>query len=623
MRLGQILIEADLISAKQLSNGLEYGQGKGIALGRVLKLLKVMKEADIERALHAQKLIRMGLSPNLALEALKKAVKEQRPLEDALHSKHLESLSAEADAVAVPVKSDSAAKKEADFLEIDYAASVEELLKVGDKLLLIDDCAGAESNYLHARKVLEKRLGRNHVDLCPILNRLGNTFMATERFEDAEECYEEVLVLRIRAFAPDDPQVAQAYESLADLNKAREDEEQAMENFRFALDILEKKLPAQLGLYASILRKIAAYSEKKKQEEPRKQPIGELLKAAGLLSETQMQDALKTSKQSREPVGAVLRKSGMVCERDFQSALKAQFYVRQAVLTEELAADLLARASRRAISLERLLHEANILASDESRFETYREIAVALDQLVSAESSKEGAEEEMALIAHKVARLYEQVGDQHQAEIYYSRALKVWSKELKCDLNVAATFSSLAKLKISQGRFAEAQPLLMKALELRQSSLGAQHEDTIETLEDIAELELEYQGNAAGAMNFLNSAFLSRQALGHVDGQLFRAVALQADCYAEMGNFSNAESLYMKAVEHAQAGFGSASPALAAVSEKLGNLYLKQEEFKKSAAQFEYAMRILKVAGKLEDAKSESLKEKIEKAKNAGNALAG
>ena len=72
MRIGQILIEADLISPKQLSNGLEYGKAKHIALGRVLKLLRVMEEPDIERALETQKLIRLGLSPVIGVESLKR-----------------------------------------------------------------------------------------------------------------------------------------------------------------------------------------------------------------------------------------------------------------------------------------------------------------------------------------------------------------------------------------------------------------------------------------------------------------------------------------------------------------------------------------------------------------------
>jgi len=77
----------------------------------------------------------------------------------------------------------------------------------------------------------------------------------------------------------------------------------------------------------------------------------------------------------------------MIGDRELQSALKAQFCVRQGVLSEQLAVDLLSRASRRDISLQRLLHEAGVLVSDQEKFDLYREIAAELDHLVAAESS--------------------------------------------------------------------------------------------------------------------------------------------------------------------------------------------------------------------------------------------
>lgn len=268
MRIGQILIEADLVTAKQLSTGLEYGSAKHIALGRVLKLLKIMDEDDIERALQTQKLIRMGLSPVVAMAALKKAVVEKMSLEAALQGRYQEYLNG---AVTPPP-----ADAKPNFVDVDYSASPDKLIEKGDKLLLEDKCADAEAHYVQARLVQEKLLGRNHINIASVLIRLGNAYMATGRFKEAEECYEEVLILRMRAFPSDDPQIAQAHENLADLHVAWGNEADAMESFQQALDILEKKLPAQLGIYASILRKIAA-AVKAPTNEPKKQPIGELL----------------------------------------------------------------------------------------------------------------------------------------------------------------------------------------------------------------------------------------------------------------------------------------------------------------------------------------------------------
>lgn len=606
MRIGQILIEADLISPKQLSNGLEYGKAKHIALGRVLKLLKVLQESDIEKTLEAQKLIRMGLSPVIGVEALKQSVKSGCSLQKAIQDRHKDALNnLDKDAVAAPQSND--------FVDVDYAASAEKLIEKGDKLLLEDNCAQAEKHYLAAKAVMEKTLGRNHIDLASVFSRLGNAYMATDRFEKAEECYEEVLILKMKAFASSHPQIAQAYESLADLYKASGQEEQARENYLMALDILEKGLPSSLSLYSSILRRIAASAQLTAAKDARPQPIGELLKTAGLISEEKLNSALRIAKQTRAPLGVVLREQNMVNAIDLQSSLKSQMYIRQGVLTEELAVDLMARASRRGISLERLLHEAGILAQDNARFELYREIAVELDRLVAAETG--GTEQaEMAPIAYNLAGLYEQVGDRPQAEIYYQRALKIWGAETRGDILAAKACSALAKILVAQDRKMEAIPLLHKALEHRQQALGTNHDETLDTLEDIAELEIDQQ-NAAGAFMFLRSAFGSRTELGQEESKLMRPVLLLGDCAILMGNLEEAETQYLKALELAQSGFGSASLPLVAVAEKLGDLYVELSRFNDASRQYNYGLLILKRAGKLDSDSANRLHVKVSNTK--------
>lgn len=607
MRIGQILIEADLISPKQLSNGLEYGKAKHIALGRVLKLLRVMEEPDIERALETQKLIRLGLSPVIGVESLKRAIKQQISLQQAIQERYKNALD--------DLSSDAAsAKPSGNFVEVDYAAAPEKLIEKGDQLLITDQCAEAEAHYLAARAVIERTLGKTHIDIAAVLSRLGNAYMATERFDEAEECYEEVLIVKMKAFPPSHPQIAQAYESLADLYKAKGDEEQARENYLQTLDILEAGLPASLSLYATILRRIAASAQQSASKEVRPQPIGELLKAAELLSEEQLQTALRISKQSRTPVGTVLREQKMVTELDLQSSLKSQFYIRQAVLSEALAIDLLRRASRRGISLERLLHEAGILAQEENKFETYREIAVELDRLVAAETTHGANHEELAPIAYQVASLYEQTGDRSQAEVYYNRALKIWGSENRADINAARACSALAQIYVAQGRKVEAIPLLHKALEHRQQALGSNHDETLETLEHIAEAEIE-QENAPAAFSFLRAALSTREEMGQDEGKLLRAVLLMGDCYKLLGNDQQAEEHYKRAIQLAQAGFGSASLALVAVVEKLGDLYFEQKQFQSACKQYDYGVIILKRAGKLDSDSGNRLQLKSSNAK--------
>lgn len=601
MRIGQILIEAELISAKQLSAGLEYGKSKGIFLGRAMKLLNYLQEPDVERALKAQKLIRLGLSPVVAIEALKRAVKENLNIEDALQERYSEQVS------ELGLELDSPS------IVIDKSASPEQLVANGDKHLIEDECRAAEANYLAALELLIGKLGQENLELCPVLVRLGNTYMATDRYSEAENCYTRVLDLRSQLLEENHPQIAQALDNLADLFRALAKDQQATDFYLRALDVLEGHLPSQLSSYASVLRKVTSLSAKQSaQNTSRQLPVGELLKAAGILSEAQVQSALRMSKQSNIPVGVVLRENCMVTDREMQSALKAQFCLKHGILTEALAVDLLARASRREISMERLLHEAGVLASDESKYETYHEIAIELDRLVAVESSSVGSQKDAAPIAFKLGALYEQVGDSAQAEIYYSRALRTWGSEVQGDLSVARTCTALARIQQSQNRNEEVVSLLSKALEHREHALGANHEETISTLEELAEAEIE-KWELASAFKHLQQALEARERLAQEGSKLLKVVVLLGDCHSKRKEYEEAKNEYNRAMKIVQEAFGSGSHVLAAIIERMGDMYLKQDLAKTAVAQFNYALLILQGAGKSDSAAAQALQAKVAK----------
>ena len=600
MRIGQILLEAELITPKQLSDGLLYGKAKNIFIGRAVRLLKFVEEDNIDRALQAQKLINMGLSPVRAVEALKRAVKEGTAIDKALQDELVPSVAAEPHAPVVANKDNSP----------------EVLIKEGDALLLEDCCVEAEEHYKLALANMEGSLGVEHIDLAPVLVRLGNAFLATHDFDKAKECYDRVLGIRTKSLPENHPQIAQTHESLADLYNARGEDAQAVESFLTALDILETNLPGQLGAYASILKKVTS-AQTHKPEQGKTLPIGEILKAAGLLPPRDLETALRMSKQQSLPLGIVLRENCMVGDRELQSALKAQFCVRQGVLTEQLAIDLLTRAARRDISLERLLHEAGVLVTDSERFDVYRQIASDLDKLVAAESSAVKTQQDLAPIAYRLGTLYEQIGDQPQAEVYYQRALTIWGAAGDKDLTAAKTCISLAKIFQSQRRMEEVVPLLLKALEHRQHVLGNSHDETIETLEDLSEAQLDY-GLYKEALDHAQKAISYREELGQEGTNLLRSVILQGDSMVKLKDYEGAQLAYKRAMVIAQPPGSKPTAALAAVMERQGDLYDNQKLSKVAVPLYKSALMILEAAGKKDSKASENLKKKISKLDEAG-----
>jgi tetratricopeptide (TPR) repeat protein len=82
---------------------------------------------------------------------------------------------------------------------------------------------------------------------------------------------------------------------------------------------------------------------------------------------------------------------------------------------------------------------------------------------------------------------YKSQGRYAEAQPLYLQALELW-KRLLGEEHPAVTTSlnNLAGLYKSQGRYAEAQPLYLQALELRKRLLGEEHPAVASTLNNLA-----------------------------------------------------------------------------------------------------------------------------------------
>jgi len=79
-RIGELLVEAGIIKPDKVPEGLKVVKQTGLPLGRVLIMLGVLKEQDLENTLFVQALLRDGALPGdgaLAIRALKVAYRDQ------------------------------------------------------------------------------------------------------------------------------------------------------------------------------------------------------------------------------------------------------------------------------------------------------------------------------------------------------------------------------------------------------------------------------------------------------------------------------------------------------------------------------------------------------------------
>ena len=81
------------------------------------------------------------------------------------------------------------------------------------------------------------------------------------------------------------------------------------------------------------------------------------------------------------------------------------------------------------------------------------------------------------------------MGRYAEAEPLYRRSLEIREKQLGPDHpDVATSLNNLAVLYQAMGRYAEAEPLYRRSLEIREKQLGRDHPDVATSLNNLAVL---------------------------------------------------------------------------------------------------------------------------------------
>ncbi|MBC7822487.1 MAG: tetratricopeptide repeat protein [Candidatus Parcubacteria bacterium] len=120
-----------------------------------------------------------------------------------------------------------------------------------------------------------------------------------------------------------------------------------------------------------------------------------------------------------------------------------------------------------------------------------QEQEMAIDYFRKAIDLQAGSdqEEDFANSLSWLAYLYESQGRYPEAEPLYLQALEIRQRQLGNDHpSVATSLNNLASLYESQGRYPEAEPLYLQALEIRQRQLGDDHPDVATSLNNLAGL---------------------------------------------------------------------------------------------------------------------------------------
>ena len=206
-----------------------------------------------------------------------------------------------------------------------------------------------------------------------------------------------------------------------------------------------------------------------------------------------------------------------------------------------------------------------------------------LEHLLTIRQAENKENIDLALAQHALARVYKSQGRYAKAEPLYLRALSIDEKALgKSHPNVAASLGNLAALYSSQGRYAKAEPLYLRSLEIGEKALGKSHPHVAASLNNLAAL-YESQGRYAKAEPlFLRALSIYEKALGkshpHVAASLNNLAAL----YESQGRYAKAEPLYLRALSIYEKALGKSHPDVATGLNNLAGLYKFQGRYAKA-----------------------------------------
>ncbi|MCY1015909.1 CHAT domain-containing tetratricopeptide repeat protein [Pyxidicoccus sp. MSG2] len=177
------------------------------------------------------------------------------------------------------------------------------------------------------------------------------------------------------------------------------------------------------------------------------------------------------------------------------------------------------------------------------------------------------------------------------------RALELRESILgRTHLEVASCLNLLGEVHQEQGSYARAEPLLQHALAIREATLGNSHPDVAFSLHDLASIYKD-QGLYARAEPLFQRALVILEAtLGKSHPHVATALTSVAFLYRDQGLYARAEPLFQRALAITEAAYGSSHPHVAISLHNLALLYKVQGLYAQAEPLSQRALPILEAA---------------------------
>jgi tetratricopeptide (TPR) repeat protein len=216
-----------------------------------------------------------------------------------------------------------------------------------------------------------------------------------------------------------------------------------------------------------------------------------------------------------------------------------------------------------------------------------------LQQQIDALQAQDPDSPLLASLYNSLGKAYKDAIRYAEAEVPYLKALELRERQLGADHpDVATSLNNLALLYDSQGRYSEAEPLYVRSLSIRERQLGTDHLDVATSLNNLAAL-YKYQGRYGEAEPFyVRSLEIREQQLGADHPDVASSLNNLANLYRSQGRYSQAEPLYERSLSIREQQLGADHPDVASSLNNLAALYESQGRYSEAKSLYERSLSI-------------------------------
>ncbi len=381
IKLGELLIRVGILKEKELEDAIRVAGETGLPIGRVLIMSGYMTDRELQAAVQAQSLIKdRVVELDIALEALKQVAREDVTLEQALRDRgwagrktsdtaklgELLKLSelVNDDQLNECLNTSSETGLPLGRILVLTQALSEELLgsALTAQILIRDGKVSKEQAIKGLRSAKRRRvsLEESLIDqgfYKPPLRqtvRLGELFVLSGLVTDSDLMGALEIGLT-REMPIGQVLVDSGYVSREVLNTALKFQEMVINGTLNALQASEAL--RQVATRNISMAQSVAELGLLKSEQNETIRLGELLKAAGIVTEDDIKNAIDLSARNSALIGKILLVTGLINEQTLHASLRAQFLVREGFLRMEQAIIALNHCEKHQVSFDDALQE--------------------------------------------------------------------------------------------------------------------------------------------------------------------------------------------------------------------------------------------------------------------------